>query len=102
MRQEQGLKVSWHGGCWSVPLSTAGNASGGCGRDVTLMSQSSSSPAMVSVPAQVVTKTRCYLCEEGVLQRGLKGRSQSGGLAQGRYAACWLGCGRASVAVAKA
>jgi hypothetical protein len=60
----------------------------------------------VSVPARVVTRARCVWLPEETLQRaGLRGlaqKAQSGGREQGRYAACWLGCGRANITEAGA
>jgi hypothetical protein len=59
---------------------------------------------MVSKQARVVTRARCarcvWLAEESIRRaalRGLAQKAQSGGPEQGRYAACWLGCGRANV-----
>jgi hypothetical protein len=60
---------------------------------------------LVSSTARVVTRDRCVRCAEETLRRaalrGLAQKVQSGVREQGRYAACWLGCGRANIREAR-
>jgi hypothetical protein len=55
----------------------------------------------VSKPVRVVMKVQCVWLPEETFRRagrrGLAQKAQSGGREQGRYSACWLGCGRANI-----